>query len=341
MDFKLVKNKVEKAYRWCRARWAEFRTWQLTPVAYPELDPEEYHTCINCGEFFHGVFCPRCGQNARIGRMNLKGAMQGFMDVWGMGSRSFPRAIIHLLFRPGYMITDYIDGRRQAFFPPFKMLFIVTTLALVVGYLIPDATDKSVADKSAVPQTEVPVPGVSDSPLATAGPEESDAKITENNGDAEELAGRDLDVSYRKGNFKVMARRMIDAYESFAKANKALTLLLHQLLFTIGVFVFFHKSRNFRQLSFSEQFIGQTLIATQLQFLSILYMLMTLRSSEDAYAIPGWMFVLVLLIDYKQLYRYGWVQTILRTVGAAMLVFFLIIMTCFLIGVGYIIMVEA
>ena len=41
MDFKLVKNKVEKAYRWCRARWAEFRTWQLTPVAYPELDPEE------------------------------------------------------------------------------------------------------------------------------------------------------------------------------------------------------------------------------------------------------------------------------------------------------------
>ena len=105
--------------------------------------------------------------------------------------------------------------------------------------------------------------------------------------------------------------------------------------------MFFHKSRNFRQLSFSEQFIGQTLIATQLQFLSILYMLMTLRSSEDAYAIPGWMFVLVLLIDYKQLYRYGWVQTILRTVGAAMLVFFLIIMTCFLIGVGYIIMVEA
>ena len=50
---------------------------------------------------------------------------QGILDVWGIGTRSLPYSLWQLIWRPGYLIRDYISGKRQASFPPVKMLVIV------------------------------------------------------------------------------------------------------------------------------------------------------------------------------------------------------------------------
>lgn len=48
-------------------------------------------------------------------------------------------SILQLLLRPGYMIREYISGRRQVSFPPVKMLFIVTVVyALIAYWLLPE-----------------------------------------------------------------------------------------------------------------------------------------------------------------------------------------------------------
>ena len=42
------------------------------------------------------------------------------------------RTIRDLILRPGYMIRDYLQGMQMAYFPPFKMFFLLITLALLV-----------------------------------------------------------------------------------------------------------------------------------------------------------------------------------------------------------------
>lgn len=56
------------------------------------------------------------------------------MDIWGLGTRSLLYSIWQLLWRPGYFINDYINGKRQVSFPPVKMLFIITVIYSVIVY---------------------------------------------------------------------------------------------------------------------------------------------------------------------------------------------------------------
>jgi hypothetical protein len=93
---------------------------------------EEHHRCGTCGQEFQGNYCPCCGQSAKIGRYSFKNALLLFLDVWGMGNRGMFRTLRDLILRPGYLIRDYISGMQMAYFPPFKLLFLLTALLLVV-----------------------------------------------------------------------------------------------------------------------------------------------------------------------------------------------------------------
>ena len=111
--------------------WRAFRIWQRRPHELAPLK-EEQHVCASCGTSFEGNYCPRCGQSAKIGRFSFKKALLLFLDVWGLGNRGMFRSIRDLMLRPGYMIRDYIGGMQTAYFPPFKMFFLVTALFVLV-----------------------------------------------------------------------------------------------------------------------------------------------------------------------------------------------------------------
>jgi hypothetical protein len=93
---------------------------------------EEHNRCCTCGQEYQGSYCPCCGQSARIGRYSFKNAVLLFLDVWGMGNRGMFRTLRDLILRPGYLIRDYISGMQMAYFPPFKLLFLLTALLLIV-----------------------------------------------------------------------------------------------------------------------------------------------------------------------------------------------------------------
>ena len=57
------------------------------------------------------------------------------MVIWGMDSRSLLFTLVQLLLRPGYLISDYISGKRQASFPPVKMLLIVAIVFMIAATL--------------------------------------------------------------------------------------------------------------------------------------------------------------------------------------------------------------
>ena len=112
-------------------KWKAFCEWQRRPPHIPQM-VEEHHHCGTCGQEFQGNYCPCCGQSAKIGRYSFKNALLLFLDVWGMGNRGMFRTLRDLILRPGYLIRDYISGMQMAYFPPFKLLFLLTALLLVV-----------------------------------------------------------------------------------------------------------------------------------------------------------------------------------------------------------------
>ena len=114
-----------------KERYREFREWQKVPHRVKPMSEEE-HVCPTCGRRFEGNYCPQCGQSAQIERYSFKNAFLLFIDVWGVGNRGMFRSIRDLLLRPGYMIRDYLRGMQMAYFPPFKMFFLLFALSLLI-----------------------------------------------------------------------------------------------------------------------------------------------------------------------------------------------------------------
>lgn len=125
-------------------KYRQFRQWQECPFEYH--DTHDQHGCCNCGAESDNNYCPRCGQKAVYGPITWHSVWQGLLDVWGVGSRSLPYTLWQLLWRPGYLIRDYISGKRQVSFPPVKMLVIVGVLTVLVDNWIAAADSESVAD---------------------------------------------------------------------------------------------------------------------------------------------------------------------------------------------------
>jgi hypothetical protein len=115
--------KIKELYR-------RFRAWQINPFHYQD---HSHHTerCANCGTEFQSNFCPVCGQKAGVGKIGWRSVRQGLMVVWGMDSRSLFFSIVQLLLRPGYLISDYISGKRLVSFPPVKMLLLVAVVTMM------------------------------------------------------------------------------------------------------------------------------------------------------------------------------------------------------------------
>ena len=108
-----------------------FRAWQRNPIQFSDQGLEE-HCCANCGHTYSGNYCPVCGQKAGDKRITWRLVGQNFLKAWGIDSRSLPNTLLQLILRPGYLIGDYLDGRRRVSYPPVNMLFVVAVFYLII-----------------------------------------------------------------------------------------------------------------------------------------------------------------------------------------------------------------
>jgi len=109
----------------------KFRQWQKQPAEYVECT--DTHRCCNCEREFRGNYCPACGQKWDTGPVSWSNLRQQWMNLWGLGTRSLPVTILQLFLRPGYLIGEYISGKRRNCFPPFSMLVLVAVAVSMIG----------------------------------------------------------------------------------------------------------------------------------------------------------------------------------------------------------------
>lgn len=115
--------------------WQRFRQWQQEPLHYKPLTDEK-HVCLNCKQEFAGMFCPRCGQKAlteeHVGWKSLKDDIFVTFDLeQGVLFRTF----WHLLWRPGYLINDYLSGKRKICTSPVNTLIMIGVVFVLVRSL--------------------------------------------------------------------------------------------------------------------------------------------------------------------------------------------------------------
>ena len=115
-----------------RNYYHRFCRWQQAVPHYANRHEGDVQHCYNCDNDFSGNFCPICGQRAEVGRVGWKSIKDNVAILWGMDSRSLGYTLLQLLGRPGYLVRDYISGRRQVSFPPVKMLVIVCLFVVIV-----------------------------------------------------------------------------------------------------------------------------------------------------------------------------------------------------------------
>lgn len=82
-----------------------------------------------------GNYCPYCAQQSGLGPITWRSVGRSIAEVWGMHSRSLPFTVLQLFLRPGYFMSDYIQGKRQVSFPPVKMLAIIAVIGVLVDFL--------------------------------------------------------------------------------------------------------------------------------------------------------------------------------------------------------------
>lgn len=90
--------------------------------------------CANCGATVAGNFCGQCGQKAHVHR-SISHVFEEFLHGITHFDSRFWRTIPMLLFRPGKLTRDYVEGKRARFIAPIALfLLTVFTMFLVFGF---------------------------------------------------------------------------------------------------------------------------------------------------------------------------------------------------------------
>ena len=92
--------------------------------------------CLNCGNNFKGDYCPHCGQKAKTKRLRLSEMVNNFVGSFVGGDNKFLNTCRDLICHPGYMVKDYLLGKRIRYYNPLQMYVFILTLYAIISFVL-------------------------------------------------------------------------------------------------------------------------------------------------------------------------------------------------------------
>ena len=286
-----------------KEKYRQFKEWQQRPYQVKPLS-DDGHVCPTCGTQFEGNYCPRCGQSAKIGRYSFKNAFLLFLDVWGLGNRGMFRTIRDLILRPGYMIRDYLQGMQMAYFPPFKLFFLLIAVSLLVE------TGLNIRGANRVEEYMAVFDEMAKDNEAMA---EQDAKAAQQ----QTMSAEEQERAAKAGEVRK------ELNDNLVENSKALTIWINKhitivtfillLLFSGPLYLFFRHCPNIPDMRFSEFFVSVIYFTNMTSIISIIF------AFFDGNIIYESFFPVLAIIPLKQLSGYSYVRTIWKTLLALLL----------------------
>ncbi len=93
-------------------------------------------TCLNCEKTIspNDHFCPNCGQVNNTSRISLKYYFSEYLSGFFSFDNRFFKTIIPLLFKPGKVTREFIEGKRKKYVNPFQLYLNITIIFfLLIG----------------------------------------------------------------------------------------------------------------------------------------------------------------------------------------------------------------
>lgn len=101
--------------------------------------------CPNCGAPLAGNYCARCGQPAHIHASLKQIVGDVFRDIFHFDTRAW-KTLPSLVFRPGTLTRQYIDGHRARYISPLAMFLLAVFAMFFVFSTMDDAGPGIVAN---------------------------------------------------------------------------------------------------------------------------------------------------------------------------------------------------
>ena len=274
MVFRSICTTFAAMFEELKEKYRRFKEWQQKPYQVKPLS-EDKHVCTTCGTQYEGNYCPRCGQSSKIGRYSFKNAFLLFLDVWGLGNRGMFRTIRDLILRPGYMIRDYLQGMQMAYFPPFKLFFLLIALSLLV-------------------ESGLNVKGVNRFEESM----EMFDKIEQENTQQVDEVGKQVTSDFLKKTREATI---------WINNHMTIVLLVLLLLFSGPLYLFFRHCPNLPDMRFSEFFVAIIYFTDMWNIYSIIVAFLGISLYYESF-IP-----ILAIIPLKQLSGYSYWRTIWKT----------------------------
>lgn len=95
--------------------------------------------CLNCGTSYRGRYCPICGQTSQVRRITTGKMLRSLASAVVGGDSTFFNTAVDLLYRPGYMVRDYLCGKRSRYFAPLRMLICLVAVFALASFVVDNA----------------------------------------------------------------------------------------------------------------------------------------------------------------------------------------------------------
>ena len=322
-------------------------------------------TCLNCGTTYTGNYCNRCGQSRNTPRYRLSNALKNIAGGFFNIDNGFGRTLLELLYRPGYMIRDFIGGKRIEYFRPFQTLFILAALYIMAVQLVdPEALSKK-AKTEKTEQTDkeeiiaakekltkkmektyskeekralaITIKSLEKSlnKLEEKNDSTSATQVSESNSDDGDLidefvndtseVGDRLEKVFQNSPFLMKVWNLM---KSWGHGNKAFRIIATLPLFALATQLAFRRRKYKLNYNTTEHVFIQAYIACQILLLSIIVLPFNgYAKVDDLYELPLWLIFVLFCCDYKQLYRCTWWRSFWRTI--LMLTYSLVLLVIF------------
>ncbi|MEY2562505.1 MAG: hypothetical protein QOH88_698 [Verrucomicrobiota bacterium] len=109
--------------------------------------------CENCETELRGHYCSNCGQAAVNYHRSFRHVIVDVLDSFLNWDSKFIRTIGLLLWRPGWLTNQFVDGRRVRFLHPLRLYLLVSIAFFLCAKLIPVGSGQTTKVEDMSPET--------------------------------------------------------------------------------------------------------------------------------------------------------------------------------------------